>query len=148
MTYNFSQARHELRKARVYAALGKPTDSKSIKINRDRLLQLLGSNSMASGASFAQMNDDEIETVVSIATATVEDSPEDLVVVLLICIKILAEDGQFARTALIARSLEIVARRFKITRPYWSLAVSAFSHALTGYRAQALDELSKGALHR
>lgn len=144
MTYNFSQARHELRKARVYAALGKPTDSKSIKINRDRLLQLLGSNSMASGASFAQMNDDEIETVVSIATATVEDSPEDLVVVLLICVKILAEDGQFARTALIARSLEIVARRFKITRPYWSLAVSAFSHALTGYRAQALDELSKG----
>lgn len=143
MPPDFAHARRELRRARVSAALGAPLESDLVASNRDRLLRLLGASSVAGTLSFEQMDDDQVENVISIAVAAVEDSGDDAVIVLLVCVKVLAEDGQFARMTLLAQRLANVSRRFAPTRPYWALALRALSDALANRRVKALQDLNE-----
>lgn len=143
MPPDFAHSRRELRRARVSAALGAPLDSDVVASNRDRLLRLLGASSMAETLSFEQMNDDQVETVISIAVAAVADVGDDAVIVLLVCVKVLSEDGQFARLTLLAQRLANVSRRFAPIRPYWALALNAFADALANRGAKALQDLNE-----
>jgi len=143
MAPDFAHSRRELRRARVSAALGEPLDSEVVAGNRDRLLQLLAAGSVAEGLSFDGLIDDDVETVISIAVAAVEESGEDVAAVLLLCVKVLADDGQFARMTLLAERLELVSRRFDVARPYWQLALSTFADAIRGRRAKALGALTE-----
>lgn len=143
MAPDFAAARRELRRARVSAAVGEPVDSDVVGGYRDRLLQLLARDSVAEGLSFDGMDDDQVETVISIAVAAVVESGQDAAAVLLMCVKVLSADGQFARMTLLAERLERVSADFSVERPYWQVALAALADAIRGRRRKALGDLNE-----
>jgi superfamily II DNA/RNA helicase len=106
-------------------------------------LERLAIYSLDSDREFDSLAEDVVDTVVSLALAELEESPEDALGVVLLCLRVLATDGQFARLSLLADRLEGIGRRREVERPFLALCSAAFASALKGREAQArrlLDE--------
>lgn len=134
-TEEFSSSRRALRRARVQASLGIPR--RSIQIDRDRLiLPLLEAPGLHNG-DFDSLHDDSVDTVVSLATAALEEPDLDALAVLLMCVETLSLDGQFARLMFISPRLRYLASRIDVSRPLLTVAIQSLGHLLEGGRLSA-----------
>jgi hypothetical protein len=143
MPPDYAHARRVLREARVQEAIGELFNAETVAANRDRLLHVLTQKSLATDTTFGHLSDDQVETVVSIAVSAVEENSDDAVTVNLLCLLVLATDGQFARLAQIAGRLDVFQRQHAVERPFWALALRALSMALRGRETQALRLLNE-----
>jgi hypothetical protein len=81
--------------------------------------------------------------LVSLAVAETEERAIDSIRVMLLCIGVLANDGQFARLALLAERLQGHGRALESERPFLSTALQAFALALRGNNVRASQSLSE-----
>jgi len=114
-----------------------------VNLYRNRLLERLASAADDPATSFGSLPVNTIDTVVSMALAEVEEKAEDTLGVVLMCIGILAADGQFARLSLLADRLTYLSRRIKTTRPYLAAAVDAFAYTLRSNERQGQQLLQE-----
>lgn len=139
----FAVSQRLLRRARVQDALELGRHGVDVRRNRDRLLEPLAIESTTRHTTFDDLTDDTVDIVVSLALAELDEGSGDALVVVLLCIRILAEDGQFARIALLGDRLLSISRIMQVERPFLATAVSAFSSALRGRPGIALQNLNQ-----
>ena len=137
---DFPKARRQLRRARVEDAL-QLKRVVNLKLNRDRLLEPLVIAADLSDVEFDTLHDDEIDTVVSIALTELDEPPTDALAVVLLCLRVLAVDGQFARLKLLADRLSSLAERVEPHRPFLSKASLGLALCLRGMQLDALSVL-------
>jgi len=148
----FSVARRQLRRARVEDALGLDRTVASGR-HRDRLLERLAEAADAPlldqaeatdeqvAADFGTLAEDVVDMTVSLALAELDEADADALTVTLMCVQVLALDGQFARLAQLSSRLRTLAERFEVERPFLSLAVAAFAATLEGRRGEPARRL-------
>lgn len=134
---DFLLSRRQLRRVRVQDALGLEREGVNVRLHRDRLLERLAVAADEPSAGFDVLAEGVVDTVVSLALAEIDERTEDTLSVVLLCVKVLAADGQFARLALAADRLRVHARMLDVERPFLSLAVTAFSDALQSREPRA-----------
>jgi hypothetical protein len=78
-----------------------------------------------------------------LALAEINEEASDALVVVLLCIRVLAADGQFARLRILASRLESLGNQFDIERPYLAASVASFALALKGDEQTALTQLNE-----
>lgn len=138
---DFLLSRRQLRRVRVQDALGLERQGVNARLHRDRLLERLAIAADDSSEGFDLLPEGVVDTVVSLAVAEIDERTEDTLNVVLLCVKVLAADGQFARLALLADKLRLHARMLEIERPFLSLAVVALSDALQSREPRARRSL-------
>jgi superfamily II DNA/RNA helicase len=111
--------------------------SVNVDLYRNRLLERLAIAADNPVKTFDSLEENTVDTVVSMALAEVEERAEDSLSVVLLCIGILAADGQFARLSLLADRLISLSRRADAKRPYLSTAAEAFALILKSREVQA-----------
>jgi hypothetical protein len=94
---DWAESRRQLRRARIQDALGMQREGVNVWRHRDRLLERLAMVSNEDLTEFDTLAEDTVETVVSLALAELDESAEDSLVVILLCLRVLAADGHFAR---------------------------------------------------
>lgn len=142
-TPDFLLSRRQLRRVRVQDALGLERVGVNARLHRDRLLERLAIAADEPSAGFDLLPEGVVDTVVSLAVAEIDERTDDTLNVVLLCVGVLAADGQFARLALLADKLRLHARMLEVERPFLSLAVVAFSDALQSREGRARRSLQQ-----
>src|SRR4051812_1533408 len=120
-TPDFNRSRRFLRRARISDALDLGS-LRGVQGHRDRLLELVLSDSTLH-EGFGALSDDKVDVVVSLALAEVAESLEDSILVALLCFRVLAADGQFARVRQLVGKLRYLSSRSELERPFLALAL-------------------------
>ena len=140
---DFLLSRRQLRRVRAQDALGLEREGVNVRLHRDRLLERLAEAADSPRKDFDALPEGVVDTVVSLAVAEVDEPVEHTLNVVLLCVRVLAADGQFARLALLADRLRLHVRMLEIERPLLHLAVAAFSDALQSNERRALRLLDE-----
>ena len=140
---DFLQSRRQLRRARVQSALALPHKGVNLRLHRDRLIERLVGYADQPVSEFDSLPDSVVDTTVSLALTHVDERATDALSVMLLCMRVLAPDGQFARLKLLAPRLRILAGRVELERPYLHLATLALALALESQEGQALGLLDE-----
>ena len=119
-----------LRRSRLQDALGLPRDGLNVALHRNRLLERLVVAADSPVQDFDTLPANTVDTVVSLAMADVDEKAIDTLLVALLCVRVLAADGQFARLSLLADRLSSLSRRILLERPFLAAAIEAFALAL------------------
>jgi superfamily II DNA/RNA helicase len=127
---DFSASRRQLRRSRLQDALGLEREGVNVTLHRNRLIEQLAIAADNPADRFDALSASTVDTVVSLALADIDENALDTLVVVLLCVRVLAADGQFARLSLLADRLSSLSRRLTIERPYLAAAVEAFALAL------------------
>ena len=127
---DFNVSRRQLRRSRVQDALGLPRDGVNVELHRNRLLEQLANAADNPVHEFDALRDATVDTVVSLALTEIEEKATETLVVVLLCVGVLAADGQFARLSLLADRLHSLSQRIALERPYLATSVEAFALAL------------------
>lgn len=130
---DFARARRQLRRARIEDAFGL-TRQVNVALYRDRLLELLAVASDDVPQQFDALDEAAVDLVVSMAMAVVDEDDADTLSIVLMCIRVLAADGQFARLGQLNPRLKAVGQRFEIERPYLAATCIALAQVLKGDR--------------
>lgn len=144
---DFAQSRRQLRRARVQAAVQLRDERLPVRRHRDRLLEILGIASVRTAGEFDQLSEEQVDSVIALALAIVAEPVDDSINVLLICLKVLAEDGHFARLSALAVRLEDLAKMQRHSRPYWADTLRSLSKLIRGRVVDArmvLDDAVRG----
>ncbi len=139
---DFFLSRRQLRRARIQEALGLPRQV-NVTMHRNRLLERLVLASDEESGQFDSLPEDTVDTVVSLALAELDEPAVDALVVVLLCVKVLAADGQFARLALLAARLRFLGDVLQVERPFLALATRSLATALQGQEAAARRQLDE-----
>jgi replicative superfamily II helicase len=110
--------------------------------SRDGLLGLLSLAAHTSSSGFMTMNEDVIDACVSMALTVVPEAPEDSLFVTALAMRVLAEDGQFARFRQLLPRVTDLAERLASDRPFLAQGLQAFAATILGNRRQAESNLS------
>ena len=127
---DFNVSRRQLRRSRVQDALGLPREGVNVELHRNRLLEQLAGAADKPVHEFDALPDATVDTVVSLALTEIEEKATETLVVVLLCVGVLAADGQFARLSLLADRLHALGQRVALERPYLATSVEAFARAL------------------
>lgn len=92
---------------------------------------------------FDSLEDDAVDTVVSLASVSLDESTNDSLIVHLLCVEVLASDGQFARLSLLADRLAPLARAYQVEYPFRAVAVDGLRLVLKGNEKLALRRLNE-----
>lgn len=132
---DFRTSRQALRAARVSDALGA---NRAIEIgeHRDRLLELLLKDSRREDPGFGALREDRVDTVVSLALAEVVEDENEALYVILVCVQVLAQDGQFARLTHLYARLAGLASQFARDRPFLAATLESLAETLRGNRGR------------
>lgn len=130
---DFARARRQLRRARIEDAFGLSRQV-NVSLYRDRLLELLAAASDDIPQQFDALDEATVDLVVSMAVAEVDESDIDTLSIVLMCVRVLAADGQFARLGQLNSRLKAVGQRFEIERPYLAATCIALAQTLKGDR--------------
>jgi replicative superfamily II helicase len=131
---DFARARRQLRRARVEDAL-QMNRNVNVALNRDRLLERLApASDLGFENSFDELDEVTVDLVVSMALAEVEEADVDALSVVLMCVRVLSVDGQFARVEQLGPRLASLGERFQVERPYLADTVMALAQVLKGQR--------------
>lgn len=128
---SFDDYRTMLRTARVQDALHGERQIR-VEAARDKLLEVLAFAVSEAHYEFDSIREDVLDTSVSLALTEVEEVPQDSLSVVLMCVQVLAEDGQFARLSLLADRLINIGSKFRAERPYLHAAIHSFGLAMQG----------------
>ena len=129
-TPDFLLSRRQLRRSRLQDALGLPRDGVNVNLHRNRLVEELVVAADSPVLHFDSLSPNTVDTVVSLALAEIDENAIDTLVVVLLCVRVLAADGQFARLSLLADRLGSLSHRLSVERPYLAAATEAFALAL------------------
>lgn len=127
---DFLYSRRQLRRSRLQDVLGLTRGAVDIRLHRNRLLEQLAAAADNPTPSFDTLSERTVDTVVSLALAEIDESAIDALIVVLLCVRVLAADGQFARLRLLAERLRSLSGRLVVEKPYMASAVEAFALAL------------------
>jgi hypothetical protein len=133
----FAVSRRQLRRARIQDVVTVEREGVNVGLHRNRLLEPLAIESADTSIDFDSLADDNVDMVVSLALADLDEPGIDSLRVLLLCLGILARDGQFARLAQLADKIDSLSRTFHSTRPYLTAALNSLSLALKGRGGRA-----------
>ena len=138
---DFARSRRDLRRSRLEDALGLPREV-NVQLHRDRLLERLAVNADNPVETFERLDPGVVDTVVSLAVAETDEDARNTLPVVLLCIRVLAADGQFARLSLLADKLHDLSQRLSTENPFLALATEGFALVLKNedQRAQWLLE--------
>ena len=140
---DYAKSRRQLRRSRIQDALRLERGRIDVQLHRDRLLQILGELATRPDRDFGQLTEIQVETVVSVALTELAEPPEDRAYVLLECISILMQDGQFARVKLLGKRLASASHQLSPKRPRLRAVVNAIGSALSDRRPFAIDLLKR-----
>lgn len=140
-TPDFFQSRRQLRRSRLQDALGLPREGVNIELHRNRLIEPLVIAADSPITDFGSLPQTTVDTVVSLALTELDETPIEALLVVLLCIRILAANGEFARLSLLAGRLQSLCRLITIDRPYLSAATAAFGLALQSREQSAVQIL-------
>jgi len=140
---DFAQSRRQLRRARIQDAVHLRREGFKVRTHRDRLLEILGIESLGEIDDFGHLDEEQVDSIVSLALAVVPEPSGSSINVLLVCLKVLVQDGQFARVSALAVRLDRQGSLHNVDRPHWAAALSAYAHALQGNRARARADLDR-----
>jgi replicative superfamily II helicase len=132
----YTEARNNLRRGRIEEALNLALGA-DVPTARNNLLQLLLEAADADDIEFETLTDWQVDSVCSIAQARIDESDIDQLLVLLMCIRILAKDGQFARLRTLTEKIQATARSFEPVRPLLSVTCSVISLMINGSEIEA-----------
>lgn len=137
---NFALARRQLRRGRIEDALSLDSTVRS-KVYRDQLLERLAIAADAENqtGTFEALDEDVIDTVVSIALSEVEEGVDEATVVVATCIEVLASDGQFARLWLLADRVRGIAE--SLGTSLLAQVLHAIADLMLGLPSRASDRL-------
>lgn len=127
---DFLLSRRQLRRSRLQDALGLLREGVNVGRHRDRLLEQLARAADEPVLEFDSLPPSTVDLVVSLALADVEEKAADALGVVLLCVRVLAADGQFARLNVLAERLSTLSRRLVIERPYLATATEALALVL------------------
>ena len=127
---DFYASRRQLRRSRVQDALGLPRDGVNVELHRNRLLEQLANAADNPVHEFDALPNTTVDTVVSLALTEIEEKATETLVVVLLCVGVLAADGQFARLSLLADRLHSLSHRVALERPYLATSAEAFALSL------------------
>lgn len=137
---DFSRNRRLLRRSRIEDSLGLERRV-NVQLNRDSLLELAAVAADDDGTDFLSLDEDAVDTIVSIALAEVDESASDSLAVALLCLQVLARDGQFARISQLSQRIAEIASYFDVERPFLHLVLVSLVEAIEGRRTVALTRL-------
>ena len=140
---DFLLSRRQLRRSRLQDALGLPREGVNVGRHRNRLLEQLVIAADNPVREFDALSANTVDIVVSLALAEIDEKATDTLSVVLICIRVLAADGQFARLNLLADRLDAISRRVSVERPYLAVATQAFALALQSNERSATNLLNR-----
>lgn len=140
---DFLLSRRQLRRSRLLDALRLPRDGVNVALHRNRLLEQLARASDNPVTDFDSLPENTVDIVVSLALAELDETALDALSVVLMCIRVLASDGQFARLNLLADRLESLSRRLSVERPYLATASQAFALVLQSKERSAENLLNE-----
>ncbi len=142
---DFAQSRRQLRRARIQDAVQLRREGFKVRTHRDRLLEILGVDSLVEIDQFGHLDEEQVDSIVSLALAVVPEPTDSSINVLLVCLKVLVQDGQFARVSALAVRLNRQAALREVDRPYWASALAGYAQALQGNRTRARADLDRTA---
>lgn len=142
-TPDFFLSRRQLRRSRLQDALGMPRAGVNVDLHRNRLLEQLAEAADNPVSEFDSLPSTTVDTVVSLALSEIDEKATDALLVVLICIRILACDGQFARLNVLADRLNSISRRLSVERPYLEVATGAFALVLRSRESGATSLLNE-----
>lgn len=140
---DFPLSRRQLRRARIQDALGLEREGVNVPLHRNRLLERLAAAADEHVSEFDSRPESVTDTVVSLALTELDEAAPDALVVVLLCVAVLADDGQFARLALLADRLRTVGGRLEVERPFLWTATNALASLLQGAERDASRALEE-----
>jgi len=94
---DFHASRRQLRRSRIQDALGLRRDGVNVELHRNRLLEQLANAADNPVHEFDVLPNTTVDTVVSLALTEIEEKAAETLIVVLLCVGVLAADGQFAQ---------------------------------------------------
>ncbi|QJS11903.1 DEAD/DEAH box helicase [Streptomyces argyrophyllae] len=142
MTRNIEldEYRANLRAARIQDALHGERRM-PVESARNQLLEILALATSEASHEFDSINDEVLDTAVSLALTEVEENADDALSVVLTCVQVLAADGQFARLSLLADRLFGIGAALRRRRPFLGAAAHSFGLLMQGKIRQARQHL-------
>ncbi|WP_330272107.1 DEAD/DEAH box helicase [Lentzea sp. NBC_00516] len=138
----YTPARNTLRRARIGQALNMQLAVEALRA-REELLELLLRHADNADIRFDSLLEWQVDSVCSIAQVEAIEPDLDRLIVLLLCIRILANDGQFARMRTLKHRLRSIATRFEVERTYLYASTDALADILDGRTGRANARMSR-----